>query len=208
MGITQDLQIGLTGPALARNLDDRHRQSSEEGPVAVMVVDEPPPFEEFFLEHRDRIGRALSLTVGDSDLGFEAVDEAMARAYSSWDTIGHYANPEGWVYRTGLNWATSWLRKVKRGRAKAPLLAQQARQAELVSSHADVDLAEAVMSLNENHRSVVVLRFFCDMSVEEAADTLGIAPGTVKSRLSRALETLGQHRRLAARTSAGAEGRQ
>jgi DNA-directed RNA polymerase specialized sigma24 family protein len=41
---------------------------------------------------------------------------------------------------------------------------------------------------------VVVLRFFYDWSVDQTADALAISPGTVKSRLSRALQDL--NRRL------------
>lgn len=213
MGTAHNLQIGLGGPALSghdsppvasvasvASVDSVSVGGDDgvaaEGPAVLIVADEPPSFDAFYQEHRDRIGRALSLTVGDSDLGFEAVDEAMARAYSDWDAVGCFKNPQGWVYRTGLNWATSWLRRVKRARTKAPLLAEPSAG---LSGHADVDLMAAVMELGEKHRAVVVLRYFCDMNVDETADALGIAPGTVKSRLSRALDSLGQHQLLAAR---------
>jgi RNA polymerase sigma factor (sigma-70 family) len=44
--------------------------------------------------------------------------------------------------------------------------------------------------LPPKRRAVLVLRYFCDLSVEEAAATLGCSPGTVKSQTARALETL------------------
>jgi len=51
-------------------------------------------------------------------------------------------------------------------------------------------LAEAMSALPEEQREVVLMRFFDSMTVEETAQALNIAEGTVKSRLSRALETL------------------
>ena len=53
----------------------------------------------------------------------------------------------------------------------------------------DVVLA-AVNRLSEEHRLVVACRYFLDLSETETASVLGIRTGTVKSRLSRALERL------------------
>lgn len=153
---------------------------------ATAVVAEPS-FEGFYRDHRDRIARALALTLGDDALGFEATDEAMARAYERWSSVSGYENAEGWVYRTGLNWARSWLRRRKRAADKAPLVAATGS---VPDRHVDVDLADALATLSDDQRAVVVLRFYSDWSVEDTADALGIAPGTVKSRLSRALAAL------------------
>lgn len=144
-------------------------------------------FEAFFRENRDSVGRALALTLADDDLGFEAADEAMAKALQRWDTVRDFQNPAGWVYRVGLNWARSFLRRRKRAKSKAGLVA---RPHATTDSPANTDLARAVSSLSDDHRAVVVLRFYWDLTVEQTAEVLGIAPGTVKSRMSRALDAL------------------
>jgi RNA polymerase sigma-70 factor (ECF subfamily) len=51
-------------------------------------------------------------------------------------------------------------------------------------------LLELVEALPEDQRLVVALRTFLDLSELETAAVLGVRPGTVKSRLSRALERL------------------
>ena len=54
----------------------------------------------------------------------------------------------------------------------------------------NMDLINAVKSLNEDLRNITVLYYFEDMSTVEIAKTLEIPEGTVRSRLSRAREKL------------------
>jgi len=51
-------------------------------------------------------------------------------------------------------------------------------------------LWEAVRRLRQADQTVIYLRYFLDLSVEETAEALMIAPGTVKSRLHRSLRRL------------------
>jgi RNA polymerase sigma-70 factor (ECF subfamily) len=143
-----------------------------------------PGFAEFYRRERDGVARALALTLGDADLGAEAADEAMARAYQRWSTVRGMESPGGWVFRVGLNWSRSWLRR--RGRAPQPLFdpgpgEHQASEPDVLVALAELDLAQ---------RSVVVLRLYLGLSEAETAATLRIPAGTVKSRLHRATRIL------------------
>jgi RNA polymerase sigma factor (sigma-70 family) len=51
-------------------------------------------------------------------------------------------------------------------------------------------LWQEVALLEEHHRQVLTLRFFVDLSVDEIAELVNVPPGTVKSRLHRALRVL------------------
>lgn len=53
-----------------------------------------------------------------------------------------------------------------------------------------LDLRAALMSLPPRRRATLVLRFYCDLSVEQTAQLLGCTPGTVKSQTVKALEQL------------------
>jgi RNA polymerase sigma factor (sigma-70 family) len=53
-----------------------------------------------------------------------------------------------------------------------------------------IDLRRALQSLSIEHRAVVVLRFFADLSEQETAAVLRLPIGTVKSRTSRAIKAL------------------
>lgn len=142
-------------------------------------------FEAFYRQNRQHLFRALALTLGDRDLAAEAADEAMARAYQHWRSVQAYDNQAGWAYRVGLNWARSRLRKRKR-----ELLADKVPEAATEIHFTDPDLDRAVRALPVDSRAVVVLRHYMDWSTDEVAKALGIRPGTVKSRLHRAMAEL------------------
>ncbi|HEU5211961.1 MAG TPA: sigma-70 family RNA polymerase sigma factor [Gaiellaceae bacterium] len=63
-------------------------------------------------------------------------------------------------------------------------------EATLVASEQRRRLLDAVEALRDDDRLVISCRYFLELSEEETAAALGIARGTVKSRLSRALERL------------------
>lgn len=154
--------------------------TSSAGDVAVSG----PAFEDFYRDHRDRLYRALALTLRDPGLAAEAVDEAFTRAFERWGRIGDYDRPEAWVYRVGFNWATSWFRR--RWRETAGLFEVPGMDAAVP----DPELTRAVDELPDHQRAVVVLRLYADWATADVAAALGVPEGTVKSRLSRALEAL------------------
>jgi len=144
-----------------------------------------PPYEEFYRANFDHLVATLALTLGNLDLAKDAAAEAMTRAYQRWNEVATYANPQGWTYRVGLNWARSWFRK--RRRELSGVYVDNGTEDPPV---ADPALQRALTHLSIDHRSVVVLRYFADWSIEQIAETLDIPQGTVKSRLHRAVEQL------------------
>lgn len=143
-------------------------------------------FARFYEQWRPQVRRGLALTLGDVGLADEAVDEAMTRALTNWDKVRGYDRPDGWLYRVGLNWARGVYRK-RRYELLADLEPIQHRNHDPLP---DPDLIEAVAKLSLKLRSVVVARFYLDLSTSEVAEALEIPEGTVKSRLSRALQKL------------------
>ena len=143
-------------------------------------------FADFYDEHHDSIARALAVTLGDSDLASDATSEAMTRAYRRWSKISKYDKPAAWVYRVGLNWSLSW-RQRRRREQERPVSFGPGSERFLPR---DDSLDAALDALSINHRAVVVCRIHLDWSVEQTAEALAIAPGTVKSRLARALSQL------------------
>jgi RNA polymerase sigma-70 factor, ECF subfamily len=142
-------------------------------------------FDTFFARHHPDMVRALTLAVGDVELGRDAAAEGFARALQRWSKVSTYDNPTGWVYRVGLNWARSRARKTRRERVGMVVDREQPAVEPL-----DAQLFEALRELSLDHRAVVVGHYYLDWSEAQLAAALDVAPGTVKSRLSRALTQL------------------
>ena len=144
-------------------------------------------FEDYYRNHRIRMLRALALTIGDPDLAAEATDEAMVRTYQHWKKVRRYANPPGWTYRVGLNWARSRLRKTKR---EEPGDIPELAGFDTLTS--DPQLRALIGQLALPARTVVVMRYYLQWTNGEIAEALDVPVGTAKSRLHRALNDLRQ----------------
>lgn len=147
----------------------------------------PRDFSGFYRTTSPSVRRAVFATTGSPELADEATAEAMSRAYSKWGTVGDLANPEGWVYRTAINWATSRSRRRASAQRYGYRVATPAASSDRQRSF---DLIDVVNALPLKQRTVIVLRYLLDWSIEDTAQALKISPGTVKSRTHRALETL------------------
>jgi RNA polymerase sigma-70 factor (ECF subfamily) len=144
-------------------------------------------FEEFYRAEREPLLRSLVFTLRDPDLAVEVTDEAFARAYERWDRLTDTGNRPGWVYRVALNLARNRWRRLSLERRKPP---PGDPAGWTVDRCADPAVARALAALPVDQRAVVVLRYHLDWSVDDVAAALEIAPGTVKSRLHRALQKL------------------
>ncbi|HET6954055.1 MAG TPA: sigma-70 family RNA polymerase sigma factor [Acidimicrobiales bacterium] len=144
-------------------------------------------FEDFYRAERSTVLRAVVFTLDDADLGVEATDEAMARAYERWHEVEAMRNPSGWVFRVAVNFGRNRVRRklLERRRPVPPDLDRPD-----IEGVGDPTVARALTRLPLEQRVVVVLRYHLDWSIEEIADGLDCPRGTVKSRLHRALHRL------------------
>ena len=142
-------------------------------------------FEPFYRSQWQEVYRPLAVVLRNPELARDATDEAMTRALRDWGKVKGMGNQAGWVYRVAHNWAVDQIRK------QSPLHRLTKRsQPAWQPTVPDPEVFQAVNSLPYDQRAVVVLRLVEDWSVEEVAQALGVPSGTVKSRLSRALDKL------------------
>ncbi len=143
-------------------------------------------FDAFYSVTWPEVYRAVAVVIRDRDLAAEAVDEAMVRTFTKWRDVSRMSNPQGWVYRVAVNWARTGLKR----RSLAKKLPEPPEPLVEVPTPPDPALIEAVRRLPAKQRDVIVARYLLDLSQEQIAETFGLEPGTVKSRLSRGLERL------------------
>lgn len=151
------------------------------------VGDDQSEFARFYEASRDACLRAVLASVGDRALAEDMVAEAFARAWTSWRKVSQYAAPRGWVVRTALNTGVSWWRPRRR---EIPLAGYDAAAAADPGEGVDPAVVSALRRLPARQREVIALRVFLDLDTNTTAEILGIAPGTVKAHLSRAVAAL------------------
>ena len=149
-------------------------------------------FADFYKASWDPCLRAVTASLVDPRLAEDLVAEAFARAWVSWREVGAHPAPRAWVVRTALNTGVSWWR---RRRHEVALASQEntGRESASVADQGgglDAALLNAVRRLPPREREVVVLRVFLDLDTETTAKHLGIAAGTVRAHLSRAMSAL------------------
>ncbi len=152
-----------------------------------MGVDREAELEAFYAATYPRVIGMLALLTGSRAEAEELAQDAFVQLIPRWDRISRYDDPRAWVFTTARRMATSRWRRAKVAARALPLLAaQQPREAR--GPELSVEVADCLRGLSMPHREVLVLHHALGMSVEDIAVELGVAPGTVKSRLSRARE--------------------
>ena len=152
------------------------------------VSDDAAEFAEFYEQNRSACRRAVQVAVGNPDLAEDLVAESFARAWASWAKVRRHPAPQAWVVRTCLNAHVSWWRRRRRETAWPPALEPSTPAMEVAPM--DAVLLGALRRLPARQREVVVLRVFLDLDSQTTAEALGIATGTVRVHLHRALESL------------------
>ncbi|MGO9873799.1 MAG: SigE family RNA polymerase sigma factor [Acidimicrobiia bacterium] len=144
-------------------------------------------FAEFYEASWDPCLRAVVASVGSPLLAEDLVAEAFARAWVSWPKLSRHPAPQAWVVRTALNAGVGWWRR--RGHER-PLADHDAAAPADLGVGVDAAVLQALRRLPVRQREVIVLRVFFDLDTETTAAHLGIAPGTVKAHLFRAMAAL------------------
>ena len=184
------------------------RTSDAEGDALAAVAaraqaGERDAFRELIELTTPRIYRLAVRMLGDPDEADDVVQETYIRAWGRLDELRDPASAMGWLARVARNAARDRLRWWKRRRresfdeAGAPLarmvaMADSAPLADeaLAAAQTGAAVARAVAALPDKHRVVLLLREADGMSYEEIAESLGVAVGTVESRLHRARAAL------------------
>lgn len=147
-------------------------------------------------QHQEAAFRLAYLLLGDADDAEDVAQEAFIRAFRALDRFDTGRPFRPWLLSIVANLARNQRRSI--GRYLAALRRLLQAEPEPVTPAATRDprrweaeiLWQAVRRLRPGDQEIIYLRFFLELSVDEAAVTLGVAPGTVKSRLHRALKRL------------------
>jgi RNA polymerase sigma-70 factor (sigma-E family) len=135
--------------------------------------------------------RVAYLLCQDWDQADDLAQSAMTRLYAQWPRARSFDNLDGYLRRIVVNCFLDetrrpwWRRVVSHDAAGLDPLA--AREFDL---DAALDLRKALDALPPRQRATIVLRYYCDLSVEQTATELHCSQGTVKSNTARGLSAL------------------
>ena len=144
---------------------------------------------DYIIKNKERHYRLAYSYVKNADDALEVVQESIYKAISTMDSLKTPDYLNTWFYRIIVNTAIDLLRK----RKKVVVMDDETLShydLSTVDHYADIDLHKALEDLPIQYRSIIVLRFFEDLKIEEIATVLDENVNTVKTRLYKALRML------------------
>lgn len=151
--------------------------------------------------HQEPAFRLAYLILGDAAQAEDVTQEAFIRAYRHIDRYDPARPFRPWLLAITANLARNQIRSVGRYLAAVQRLIN--REPERIKEHnpehvenqiskrwQSQTMWHAIQRLDGKDQQIIFLRYYLDLPVAETASTLGIAEGTVKSRLHRALSRL------------------
>ncbi|HEY6492913.1 MAG TPA: SigE family RNA polymerase sigma factor [Trebonia sp.] len=164
-----------------------------------------------YAEHALGLVRLAVVMTGDRGTAEDIVQEAFLGLYRRWDQLADLTAPLAYVRVSVVNGCRTALRRRSRlglwagpgaddgpdaaipvaGFGTPAKLAESA-EARVLLTEEQHAVAAALRKLPRRQREAVVLRYYLDLSVEEAAQTMGVSTGTVKSATHRALAAVGR----------------
>ena len=151
--------------------------------------------EALYLCHGPEALRLAYLLTGDRELAEDLAQEAFVRVARRLTGLRNADSVWWYLRRTVVNLANSHLRRRRVERAHMPVLVGSAAAAGLgtVDVVATQAVRNAIAQLSTRQRTVVVLRYYQDLTDEQIASVLNCPVGSVKSALHRATAVLRQH---------------
>lgn len=165
-------------------------------------------FRELIAQHRDRVFNITYRMLGNRHEAEDVAQEVFITVFKQIDTFREEAKFSTWLYRVAVNHCKNRIKYLARrhdrdrdeldetttsssgGNGAIGSATPSAPDRALEGAQMEKVLAEAINSLEEEHRLVIILRDVEDLSIEEICAITDMPDGTVKSRLHRARAAL------------------
>jgi len=142
-----------------------------------LVDAEPPAFERFFEEQKERLLRILSVITGSRAESEDLAQEAFTRLFERWERVAAMEDPAGYLHRTAMNLFRNHYRRARVAVGRAVGLGPEQ---DVFKPVEDRDAAaRALGSLTPRQRAALVLTEALGYSGEETGRLLGIKASTV-----------------------------
>jgi RNA polymerase sigma-70 factor, ECF subfamily len=160
-----------------------HTRAVTEGPE----LDPATQFRELYDREYAPVYRAIRAVVLDPAAAEDLTQETFVRAYRARHRYKPTAPPGAWLRRIGVNLAISHLRRQKLARFLPARLYVAPDRREYDQAEARDVVSKALTALSPKLRAAIVLHYYDGLTREEIASVLGVPPGTVASRIAKAV---------------------
>jgi RNA polymerase sigma-70 factor (sigma-E family) len=146
-------------------------------------------FREYVTARLDRLRRMAYLLCRDWHTADDLVSVTLGKLYRNWRRARRATNPDAYLRAILVRALIDERRRPWHRESVVDTVPEIA----VTDRHRVLDrmaLLDVLAPLTPRRRAAVVLRFYCDLSVEDTAEILGCSTGTVKSLTARALEAL------------------
>ena len=159
-------------------------------------ADRDAEFTEYVSARQGWLRRVAYLLCGDWHRADDLVQSSITKLYAHWHRASRVDNVDGYARRTLVN---TYLAEQRSGWARWTILhrysggdATDPEPGPAAAGDLDLglDLRDALAQLPPRQRATVVLRYYCDLSVEQTAQLMGCSAGNVKSQSARGLANL------------------
>jgi RNA polymerase sigma-70 factor (sigma-E family) len=145
-------------------------------------------YRDYVAGNLDRLRRTAYLLCGDWHMADDLTSTVLVKLLRHWRRAAVMEHRDAYVRRMLMS---AWLDERRRPwRRESSTDRLPDRPAATADADQRLDVLSLLAGLPPRRRAVLVLRYFCDLSVEETAQALGCSEGTVKSQAARALESL------------------
>ncbi|WP_435922531.1 RNA polymerase sigma factor [Paenibacillus sp. DYY-L-2] len=143
---------------------------------------------DFVMKNKENFYRLAYSYCLNAEDALDIVQDSIHKAIKS-DTLKDETAIKSWFYKIVVHTALDFLRRRKRVTVASDG-EMELRDPGSEDRYRDLDLERALDELPAEYRSVVVLRYFEDLKIEEVAEVLGLNVNTAKTRLYKALKLL------------------
>lgn len=144
-------------------------------------------FVELLQNEKIKLYKMAYIYMKNENDALDVVQETVARAYSKIHTVKEERYFTTWLMRILINTAIETLRKNQK---IVPILEQQSEQIQVLSYDERLDLLQAIEQLEEKYKTVILLKYYRDLSTKDIADLLDCPEGTVKTNVHRGIQQL------------------
>lgn len=146
----------------------------------------------FIIEYRESSYRLAYSYVKDKDEALDIVQDAICKALSNENSLKDLSSVKPWFFRIVVNTSIDFLRKNKRTLYVEDETLEAIGGSE-EDAYEDMDLKEAIDHLPTRDKTLIQLRFYEGMKIEEIAIAMNENINTIKTRLYASLKKLRIH---------------